>query len=108
MPKQLWKPGQSGNPKGRPKGQLYLGTYLQRALNESITLANGTKIKAADAVVKKAINAALQGDTQMIKLLFDRIDGPPVQKTEVTGAEGSDLYPSEIVIRLVRPGDPDA
>ena len=47
LPEHLWKPGQSGNPKGRPKGcKDKLGEAFIEALYEDFT-ANG-----ADAIVR--------------------------------------------------------
>lgn len=70
-----FQPGQSGNPGGRPKGAISLSTQLRKALKQKITLGDGTKMSAADVVIRKAIQGAMQGDVQLIRLIFDRIDG---------------------------------
>lgn len=102
-----FKPGQSGNPKGKKKGTLSLTAQLKKALNGKITLSDGTKISAADAVVKKALMGALQGDTQLIKLFFDRIDGPVASLNELTGKDGADLFPKTITIEVLHREHPD-
>jgi Family of unknown function (DUF5681) len=33
-----WKPGQSGNPKGRPKGAKNMMSYFRQELNRKITI----------------------------------------------------------------------
>jgi Family of unknown function (DUF5681) len=40
-----FKPGQSGNPRGRPKGILNFATDLKRTLEAPITLNDGGKTK---------------------------------------------------------------
>jgi hypothetical protein len=70
-----FKPGQSGNPAGKPKGAISLSAQLRKALKKTVQTKDGTKLKTYDAIVTKAIQAALQGDTAMMRLIFDRVDG---------------------------------
>lgn len=56
-----YKPGQSGNPKGRPKGIKDARTQWREALGEH-----------GQALVSKAVELALAGDTQALKLCIDR------------------------------------
>ncbi len=58
-----FRPGQSGNPSGRPKGARHKATMAVEAL------LNGE----ADAITRKAIDAALAGDMTAIRLCLDRI-----------------------------------
>ncbi len=63
-----FKPGQSGNPKGRPKGSL----------NKATILCQGIFADAAADIAEKAVDLALSGDTAMLKLLLDKT--VPVRK----------------------------
>ncbi|WP_275289315.1 DUF5681 domain-containing protein [Halomonas elongata] len=56
-----YKPGQSGNPRGRPKGIKDARTRWRKALD-----------KHGDALVEKAVELALDGDAQALKLCIDR------------------------------------
>jgi len=40
-----WKPGQSGNPEGRPKGAKNMMTYFHEALSRKIDIKEGGKIR---------------------------------------------------------------
>lgn len=56
-----WKPGQSGNPKGKPKGTKHLSTWIREMLsddNYTVTLKEGLKIKSYKGAPIKAIIAA--------------------------------------------------
>lgn len=75
----LWnrfQPGQSGNPKGRPKKTTVERTILDKILkemNQTVKiLENGKKIKVTkfDAMVKRVMANALQGDVKSIGLLL--------------------------------------
>jgi hypothetical protein len=60
-----WKPGQSGNPKGRPKGAKNLATIFDDALNETFEIqvkGKTRKVTAREAIVWKLINEALRGN----------------------------------------------
>ena len=59
----LFKPGQSGNPRGRPKGTK----NKMKALAEGLIGTNASKI------VKKVIQMALEGDQACLKMCMDRI-----------------------------------
>ncbi|WP_428039521.1 DUF5681 domain-containing protein [Candidatus Avelusimicrobium fimicolum] len=70
--KTQFKPGQSGNPKGRTKGSRNgIYTYVQRELNSSITLTDGTRITKEQGLARQLTNKALRGDIQSQKLLFN-------------------------------------
>ena len=67
-----FKPGQSGNPAGRPKG-IKDRRVQRRELFEA----------HAEELVAKAIQLALDGDAQALRMCLDRIV-PPVKESPVT------------------------
>lgn len=58
-----WKPGQSGNPAGKPKGARHKATQAVEALLEG----------QAEALTQKAIEKALEGDGVALRLCLERI-----------------------------------
>src|ERR1700683_4792473 len=57
-----FKPGQSGNPRGRPKGSVNLGTALNRTMRERIVIVEQGRrktISKAEAIAKQAANRAV-------------------------------------------------
>ena len=62
-----FKPGKSGNPKGRPKGSLKLATDLAAELNEQITVredGRARRVSKQRALIKSLMAKALQGDVR--------------------------------------------
>ena len=71
-----WKPGESGNPGGRPKG-----TSITARLREIVEKDDG---EAAKAIAEAAMKAAKGGDFRFFKELCDRLDGPIKQQIEAS------------------------
>ena len=64
-----FKPGQSGNPRGRPHAQRNLGTVLRETLKERILIRDGERtrrVSKLDALVQVTINKALKGDLKAL------------------------------------------
>lgn len=68
-----FKPGESGNPNGRPKGKL---TEALRELCE--------QPENKDKIIKKLHELASKGNLKAIQYILDRLDGKPKQTTEVS------------------------
>lgn len=90
-----FKPGQSGNPKGRPKGSKNFNTVLMEELEATVLVKeNGAsqEISKLVAMIKQTVNKAIQGDdrsTQLVVRLLQTMEqghkSPPL--TRLTEAD---------------------
>jgi hypothetical protein len=93
-----FKPGQSGNPKGRPKGAKSRSTVIKRwleAMDKGKNPMTGEveEMSVEDKMTLALIGKALKGDTQAYKALMDSAYGQPKQEIENTGH-------SEVITRI--------
>jgi hypothetical protein len=68
-----FKPGQSGNPTGRPKGSQNLKTLFHKILKEQVSLREGSdvrKVTKAEAIMRGLVISALKGDSRSMVTLF--------------------------------------
>ncbi|MCU7805891.1 MAG: hypothetical protein KZQ96_22140 [Candidatus Thiodiazotropha sp. (ex Lucinoma borealis)] len=102
-----YKKGQSGNPKGRPKGIVDRRSLFRKHIESN-----------AENLVKKVVAMALEGDVRAMKLCLERISPPmkprdePIQIEDLKGTlteQGqkilssmgkSQLTPSEAAVML--------
>lgn len=65
-----FKKGQSGNPKGRPKGSLDYTTYVQQMLSAQVTVTEGGKrkrVSSLQATLMRLAEKSLKGDMRAIE-----------------------------------------
>jgi hypothetical protein len=82
-----FKPGQSGNPKGKPKGSG-LTARLRKIVEES-------EHDVAGILLQAGVKAAIKGDFRFWKEILDRLDGPVTQKQD-----------QDVTYRIVRDENP--
>jgi len=85
--KHEFKKGQSGNPKGRPRGSLSLSAILKKYLDQELDITDPitkqqVKKRIGDIINLKLLAKAMQGDTKAIDMIYDRIEGKPIFKHE--------------------------
>jgi len=72
-----FKPGQSGNPKGRPKGRRPIGAILQEIMQKRMSVTENGKTKrlsTLEIMLRRLTNDAIRSDHKAIKLLVDLLD----------------------------------
>lgn len=75
-----WKPGQSGNPGGRPKT-----AHLAQAYREALeSLDPKTQRSVAEVIAMAIIRRALKGDVKAAQEIADRTEGKARQAIEIT------------------------
>jgi Family of unknown function (DUF5681) len=66
-------PGESGNPKGRPKGSRTVGAVLDDILKQKIVVTeNGRtrRLSTLEVMLRRLVNDALRSDPKAIRLLL--------------------------------------
>src|ERR1700677_251836 len=69
-----WKPGQSGNPKGRRKGRQNLASIFYEELNQKVAVVENGKrrmISKAQAAIKQLTNSATKGDPKALQAIIN-------------------------------------
>ena len=97
---KMWKPGQSGNPSGRPKTRPISDAYLAVAdlpLPEDwrlkLKLPKGATYR--QAVALRQFHQAIKGIPQAAREIREAIEGKSSQRIELTGAGGKPLNPTQ-------------
>lgn len=73
-----FKPGQSGNPTGRPKGVKNEMTIMRELLNQKITInvrGRPKRITLLEALHRRALEDGLKGDLKSIAFILNRFRG---------------------------------
>ncbi len=81
-----FKPGQSGNPSGRPEGSLSLKTLITKIMEEDdgVDDRGNPKVRALRSI-KALLRKAEKGDVSAFKALAERKEGLPKQEVEMSG-----------------------
>jgi hypothetical protein len=96
-----FKKGQSGNPRGRPKGSESFARLARRILNEKIVIReNGERrtITKLQAALKQLANKAAAGDPRAIR---------DVLKLQPVLAQQEDANDDKMTVKIVRFSDRD-
>ena len=72
-----FKPGQSGNPKGRPKKEKCIPDILNKLGDLIVETDEGNKITQREFVLLRVYSKAMQGDQWSIQFIADRTEGKP-------------------------------
>ena len=86
-----FKAGQSGNPRGRPKGTLNLATVLERTLREKVVINESGRRKTVtklEAAIKQLTNKAASGDLKALQLM-----AALVRSAEERGTQAASTLP---------------
>jgi hypothetical protein len=110
--KGQFKPGQSGNLRGRPKGSKNIRTYVNEHLNKKIPIIEGGKTRKApraEAIAIQLVNQAAKGEPKGLAAVmsftreFDTAVGE--LRPNVLG-RAEDAVVLEGIIARIRAGDP--
>lgn len=98
-----FKPGVSGNPKGKPKGARHFSTLIKEAIQK---VADGDAEPTDILIVRQLAKKAKEGDLKAMDIVFDRVDGKAEQTInldgELTVNEGLTLEEKEALLGLLK------
>jgi hypothetical protein len=110
--KGQFRPGQSGNPDGRPPGCKNIRTYVNKYLNEKIPIIENGKtrtIPRAEAIAIQLVNQAAKGEPKGLAdvMSFTREFDAAVSDLRPNAlARAADAVVLEDIIARIRAGNP--
>lgn len=102
-----WKKGQSGNPRGRPKGRIDVRAVLEEELSELIILATPQgerEVTKLQAVIRRLIHEGLSGKVYAIQDILDRAER--LAKPDEAAASPELPQDDEAILRRALSSDP--
>lgn len=89
-----FKPGQSGNPRGRPRKSRDIQAMIKRELDQPIAVKEGgreLRLSKREALIKQLVNRAVSGDAKAMQFVLTHLekhkDIEPFTATEADDAE---------------------
>lgn len=95
-----WKPGKTGNPKGRPKNRT-LTEIVREYMEKEGKLPDGREMILSEAVAETILKMVLRGNTEVIKELWNRLEGKSKETIEVKGNLNVKLWGKEAPVEEV-------
>jgi hypothetical protein len=98
-----FKPGVSGNPKGRPKGSVNLRTRVTQQLHQTVTVTrNGrpVKMRKGDLIALQIVDAAAKGDLKATMLAV-RLDDEAAVALSKSSTEEAFALPNSENLRFI-------
>lgn len=97
-----FKPGESGNPKGRPKGSKNISTQMKKILFQRIKyndpLTGKRRMRSiADHIALALVGEALKGNVQAVRQIQERLEGKVEQPHKFNGAMEHSHFIGEII-----------
>lgn len=89
LKKHWWKPGQTGNPDGRPRTRIF--TDMMREVLKDKIATDPQKRTKLRLMCEAMVNEAIKGNARAFKESRDTVDGRPVQALELSGADGGPI-----------------
>ncbi len=89
-----FKPGRSGNPRGRPRKNRSIEAMIKRELDQMVSvteLGRELRISKREAIIKQFVNRAIKGDPKPLQLMLAHLekhkDIEPFTATDADDAE---------------------
>lgn len=103
-----FRPGETGNPGGRPVGAISFKAIAEKLLDGEITIEQAgekRKITRREKMILNIINDAVNDEDPAVRLkavayLVDRTEGKVPDKFEHTGKDGAEILPTIITVRI--------
>ncbi len=98
-----FRPGASGNPKGRPKGSVNMRTRVTHQLRQWVTITrNGQKVKIrkADLIALQIVDAAAKGDLKAAMAAV-RLDDEAAIALSKDSSEEAFVQPTQENLRFI-------
>ena len=98
-----FKPGKSGNPKGRPRGRKNLRTVLDNILKEPVKVTTGDRTRVVtkgEAFLLTLVNGALKSELKAAGILLGVLRGNGYFDEQPT--TDSPIVPAEQVLAMVQ------
>jgi hypothetical protein len=103
-----FRPGQSGNPGGRPRKRpiseryaVMVETQLPKDVCRKLNLPEGATY--GDALAMGQVNAAMRGDTSAAREIREAVEGKVTARHEISGPDGGPVKMNhEDMIRKIR------
>jgi hypothetical protein len=94
--KNRFRPGQSGNPKGRRRGAKNMNSIIREMLSKKVTIREGDKIYKVtqfEAIMRNLVIKAMKADPRAIKMMLSLMEQTDVWKEE--------QIPPKVIVEIV-------
>ena len=90
-----FKPGQCGNPRGRPRKTGSIEAMIKRELDQMVKITEGgreLRISKREAIIKQFVNRAIKGDAKPLQLMLAHLEKhKDIEPFAATAADDAEL-----------------